>query len=57
MIVGPGGNYMFPRQDGILLGGTHERGVWSLDPDPATVDRVLRENSEALALRNARQRA
>jgi D-amino-acid oxidase len=23
--------YMFPRSDGILLGGTHERGVWSLD--------------------------
>jgi D-amino-acid oxidase len=26
--------YMFPRSDGILLGGTHEVGVWSLDPDP-----------------------
>ena len=26
--------YMFPRSDGILLGGTHEEGVWSLDPDP-----------------------
>jgi D-amino-acid oxidase len=25
--------YMFPRSDGILLGGTHEEGVWSLDPD------------------------
>ena len=25
--------YMFPRSDGILLGGTHERGVWSLDPN------------------------
>jgi glycine/D-amino acid oxidase-like deaminating enzyme len=24
-------NYMFPRSDGILLGGTHEEGVWSLD--------------------------
>jgi glycine/D-amino acid oxidase-like deaminating enzyme len=25
--------YMFPRSDGILLGGTHERGVSTLDPD------------------------
>lgn len=27
--------YMFPRSDGILLGGTHEAGVWSLEPDMA----------------------
>jgi D-amino-acid oxidase len=26
--------YMFPRSDGILLGGTHEEGDWSLEPDP-----------------------
>jgi D-amino-acid oxidase len=25
--------YMFPRSDGILLGGTHEQGNWSLDPN------------------------
>lgn len=25
--------YMFPRSDGILLGGTHEEGVWSLEPN------------------------
>jgi hypothetical protein len=25
--------YMFPRRDGILLGGTHERGVWTLEPN------------------------
>ena len=25
--------YMFPRSDGILLGGTHEEGNWSLEPD------------------------
>ena len=25
--------YMFPRSDGIVLGGTHEEGVWSLEPD------------------------
>jgi D-amino-acid oxidase len=37
---------MFPRHDGILLGGSHERGSWSLDPDPATTARILRENGE-----------
>ena len=25
--------YMFPRRDGILLGGTHERGEWSMEPN------------------------
>ena len=28
--------YMFPRPDGILLGGTFERDVWDPTPDPAT---------------------
>jgi D-amino-acid oxidase len=32
---------MFPRSDGILLGGTHENGVWSLEPDPAARRRIL----------------
>lgn len=27
-----GGLYMFARSDGILLGGTHERGVATLEP-------------------------
>ena len=33
--------YMFPRHDGILLGGTHERGQWSLEPDQQAMERVL----------------
>ncbi len=33
--------YMFPRPDGIILGGTFEPGNWSLDPDPATAARIL----------------
>jgi glycine/D-amino acid oxidase-like deaminating enzyme len=33
--------YMFPRRDGILLGGTFERGDWSLTPDPAAAQRIL----------------
>jgi glycine/D-amino acid oxidase-like deaminating enzyme len=31
--IGQGDLYMFPRTDGILLGGTHEIGVWTLDPN------------------------
>jgi glycine/D-amino acid oxidase-like deaminating enzyme len=44
MTVGPGDIYMFPRHDGILLGGTHDRGEWNLAPDPAVTTRILREN-------------
>jgi len=33
--------YMFPRSDGILLGGTHERGVWTLEPDLEAEKRIL----------------
>jgi glycine/D-amino acid oxidase-like deaminating enzyme len=49
MTLGPGDIYMFPRQDGILLGGTHEEGDWNTEPDSATVDRVLRENAAVLS--------
>jgi glycine/D-amino acid oxidase-like deaminating enzyme len=33
--------YMFSRSDGILLGGTHERGVYTLEPDLVAKQRVL----------------
>ncbi len=33
--------YMFPRHDGILLGGTWERGVSTLEPDLAARNRIL----------------
>jgi D-amino-acid oxidase len=39
--LAPAGLYMFPRSDGILLGGTFERGNWTLDPDPAAMTRIL----------------
>jgi len=35
--------YLFPHGDIILLGGTEERGNWSLDPDPQTAQRILRD--------------
>lgn len=33
--------YMFPRADGILLGGTFERGQWSTEPEPAAIERII----------------
>jgi glycine/D-amino acid oxidase-like deaminating enzyme len=33
--------YMFPRPDGILLGGTFELDEWSTVPEPATIERIL----------------
>lgn len=35
------GFYMFPRSDGIVLGGTHELDDWNLAPDPATTSRLI----------------
>ncbi|MDR3702394.1 MAG: FAD-dependent oxidoreductase [Candidatus Sulfopaludibacter sp.] len=45
MTLGPGGIYMFPRHDGILLGGSFERGVDNTDVVPETIARILRENA------------
>ena len=33
--------YMFPRRDGILLGGTHERGDWTLEPNIDAQTRIV----------------
>jgi D-amino-acid oxidase len=35
------GGYMFPRKDGIILGGTFERDIWSTEPDPEAIARIL----------------
>jgi D-amino-acid oxidase len=35
--------YLFPHGDVVLLGGTEERGNWSLDPDPQTAQRIVRD--------------
>jgi glycine/D-amino acid oxidase-like deaminating enzyme len=47
--IGPGDLYMMPRQDGIILGGTHERGEWSLEPNPNESARILRGQQELFA--------
>src|SRR6476661_2875276 len=36
-----GDGYMFPRPDGILLGGTFEVDQWDPTPQPADIDRIL----------------
>ena len=33
--------YMFPRADGILLGGTFERDVWDPTPNPASIASII----------------
>ena len=33
--------YMFPRPDGILLGGTFELDEWDPTPDPAMIQRII----------------
>jgi D-amino-acid oxidase len=38
--------YMFPRRDGIVLGGTNDHGNWSLEPDPEETRRILRGHTE-----------
>ncbi len=35
------GLYMFPRSDGILLGGTFERNNWTLEPDLEAEKRIV----------------
>jgi len=41
--------YMFPRRDGILLGGTHERGVWTLEPNLPAARHVLDGHAQFFA--------
>ena len=36
--------HMLPRQDGIILGGTSEKGVWSTEPDQRATNRILTEH-------------
>jgi hypothetical protein len=40
---------MFPRSDGILLGGTFERGAAHLTPDADTSRRIVREHARMAA--------
>lgn len=39
-----GDSYMFPRSDGIVLGGTYQRGQWDATPNAETSARLLRDH-------------
>lgn len=41
--------YMFPRADGIILGGTFERDVWDATPDPAVIARIVESHKRLFA--------
>ena len=41
--------YMFPRADGIVLGGTFEHGEWSTDPEPSTIRHILAAHRQLFA--------
>lgn len=44
-------HHMMPRRDGIVLGGTHEGGVWDLTPDAEATDDILAGNALLLDAR------
>jgi D-amino-acid oxidase len=46
---GDGLLYMFPRNDGILLGGTYERGATHLTPEAETSVRIISEHARMAA--------
>ena len=47
--MSPDDLYMFPRRDGVLLGGTFERGVWSLEPSPVETERILKGHAKIMS--------
>ena len=40
--------YMFPRRDGIILGGTFDHGDWSLAPNPEQAAGILETHAEIM---------
>jgi D-amino-acid oxidase len=43
-----GSGYMFPRRDGIILGGTFDHDDWSLQPDPEQTAGILEGHTEIM---------
>lgn len=41
--------YMFPRSDGIILGGTFDRNVWETEPQPDITARILANHKQLFA--------
>jgi hypothetical protein len=40
---------MFPRADGIILGGTFEVDEWDTTPEPATIARIVANHKRFFA--------
>ncbi|WP_196888724.1 FAD-dependent oxidoreductase [Aureivirga sp. CE67] len=36
--------YMFPREDGIILGGTAQDNIWTLEPDEKEMERIFKQH-------------
>lgn len=49
MYVDNGRGYMFPRSDGVILGGTFERGVESLEPSAEVTSRIVSRHARFAA--------
>jgi D-amino-acid oxidase len=43
-----GNGYMFPRRDGIVLGGTFDHDNWSLAPNPEQTTQILNAHAEIM---------
>src|SRR5262249_5757716 len=41
--------YMFPRRDAIILGGSHQRGIWPTEPDEAQAARIFEGHKQIAA--------
>lgn len=48
--------YMFPRSDGIVLGGTFDHGNWSTEPDPGTERRIVAAHEKFFVAMGAARR-
>jgi glycine/D-amino acid oxidase-like deaminating enzyme len=43
-----GGGYMFPRRDGIILGGTWDHDDWSLTPNPDQTTEIIEAHTQIM---------
>lgn len=48
-----GSRYMFPRSDGIVLGGTFQHGNANLQPDAATEEKIVSDHAAFFAQMHA----
>ena len=41
--------YMFPRPDGIVIGGSYERNIWETEPQPERIGRIVAAHQQLFA--------